>query len=100
MAVTFYNTATGEAIRLHTSDIRPGPDDEPVEFFESVSDEDLIIVQRVRVDVGPNDLPGKPRETVVCESCGERIHDGKQVEAEGRTLCKMCAGVDAYYTVI
>jgi formylmethanofuran dehydrogenase subunit E len=101
MAVTFYNAETGEAIRLHTTDARPGPDvEDKVAFFESISDDELIIAEKVRVHVKPGDLPGKPKDSVACESCGEFIHDGREVRRDGKVLCKSCAGEPVYYSKV
>jgi formylmethanofuran dehydrogenase subunit E len=48
--------------------------------------------------VPPEDLPGRPLKTAQCEACGEIIRDGREVEAEGRTLCRACAN-GPYYSV-
>jgi formylmethanofuran dehydrogenase subunit E len=101
MAATFYNVQTGEAIRIHTADIRPGDDvEDKVAFYEAIPDDTLIITQKVSVNVKPGDLPGKPKGTVVCASCGEKVHDGREVTRGGVTYCKICAGDPVYYQVI
>jgi formylmethanofuran dehydrogenase subunit E len=100
MAATFYNVQTGEAIRLHTADIRPGDDvKDKVAFYEAIPDDTLIIAQKVRVNIKPGDLPGKPTATIVCATCGEKVHDGREVTRDGTNYCKACAGDDVYYQV-
>jgi len=98
MAATFYIVKTGEAIRIHTTDARPSDDEDKVAFYENLPDSELIVCEPVDVQIGPSDLPGKPTGTVVCEVCGERVHDGREVRLGGLTQCKSCAGVDTYYT--
>jgi len=36
---------------------------------------------------------------VRCEACGEGVDYEREVRADGRTLCRGCAG-DRYYTVL
>jgi formylmethanofuran dehydrogenase subunit E len=98
MAATFYNVKTGEAIRIHTSDIRPSDDEDKVAFFEAIPDSQLIIAEPVQVHLGPGDLPGKPQGTVQCSACGEKVHDHREVIREGLPYCKACAGEAVYYS--
>ncbi|MDR2197362.1 MAG: FmdE family protein [Coriobacteriales bacterium] len=103
MAATFYHIGTGEAIRLHTADIRPSDDVvDKVAFYEAIPDSELIIVEQVEVHLRPEDLPGKPKSTVVCAICGERVHDGREVVREGKPICRACLGEPVcrpvYYT--
>jgi formylmethanofuran dehydrogenase subunit E len=105
MAATFYNVATGEAIRIHTADLRPGDDADAegkIAFYEAIPDDELIIAEPVKVHLEPGDLPGKPQATVVCAACGEKVHDGREVVRDGKTYCKPCAGEPVvkpvYYT--
>jgi formylmethanofuran dehydrogenase subunit E len=104
MAVTFFNLTTGEAIRLHTTDVRPGPevteDADKIAFFDAIPDSELIVAEKVLLHISAGDLPGKPLDTVVCEVCGENIHDGRQIVRDGRIHCKACAGEPVYYSKI
>jgi formylmethanofuran dehydrogenase subunit E len=99
MAATFLNVRTGEAIRIHTADIRPADDvTDKIAFYEAIPDDELIIAQKVKVNIGPGDLPGKPTSTVRCASCGEKVHDGREVVRDGQPYCKACAGEAVYYS--
>jgi formylmethanofuran dehydrogenase subunit E len=101
MAATFYNVKTGEALRVHTADIRPGDDvEDKVAFFEALSDDELIIAEKVEVHIGPGDLPGKPVQTYTCTACKEKVHDGREVMRDGLPYCKACAGEPVYYSKI
>ncbi|MDR1015303.1 MAG: formylmethanofuran dehydrogenase subunit E family protein [Coriobacteriales bacterium] len=99
MAATFYSVETGEAIRIHTANISPTDDvTDKVAFYEAISDDDLLIVEKVSVHLGPGDLPGKPTKTYVCTTCGEKVHDSREVMREGLPYCKACAGEPVYYS--
>ena len=39
----------------------------------------------------PEELPGKPRKTVDCVCCGEKVFDGKDIESDEGPLCRSCA---------
>src|SRR6266852_882998 len=57
---------------------------------------DLKNGHAVRVGVSPEDLPGFKGPRVVCAECGEGINFKREVVANGRTLCRACAG-ERYY---
>ena len=101
MAASFYDIASGRAIRITQ---RPGvpkaPHDkqEMLAFFAGLSDDDLCCVNEVELaDFMEYDRPGRPRKTQVCEVCGERVHDGRGVERDGHVYCRRCAGEPVYY---
>jgi formylmethanofuran dehydrogenase subunit E len=100
MAATFVDLGSGRALRLAPRPEVPhgGPDDDPVSFWSCWADEELFSVTPVTMLVPPEDLPGRPLKTAQCEACGEIIRDGREVEAEGRTLCRACAN-GPYYSV-
>ncbi len=58
--------------------------------------EELFEASWVRVRVGPEDLPGYKGPRIACEACGEGVNFGREVERDGRTLCRSCAG-ERYY---
>lgn len=67
--------------------------------YREMADEELFGVQWVRVHVGPEELPGFKAGRVVCEECGEGINFKREVEREGRVLCRACAG-ERYYEAL
>lgn len=101
MAASFCDLASGTAIRItQRRDVPHAPrdKDEMLAFFAGLSDDELFQVNEVELpDFMEYDLPGKPRKTEVCESCGERIHDGRGVVRDGHVYCKRCAGEHVYY---
>nr|WP_320132111.1 FmdE family protein [uncultured Holophaga sp.] len=103
MAATFINLETGQAVRV-TPD--PGmkkltPDPSKCEVdVATLPDEQLLKIQAVEVDLYPEDLPGKPLRTRICDACGEKVMDGRELHFEGRTLCRTCAQPSAYYRIV
>ena len=70
-----------------------------LEAYKVMDDGDLFVLKPVRVNVRPEDLPGRPRSRVICEQCGEGINDGRERRVKGRILCRHCAG-ESYYEEI
>ena len=100
-SATFMNIITDTAIRI-SREKREGPseDEDMVEFFNAISDEDMFIVRPVKVQFTPDDLPGKPlHDPIICSVCGEKVMDGRFVEMNGVSMCKACA-YGAYYEYI
>lgn len=100
MSASFYDIASGKAIRIsQNNDVPRCPKGTDIKaFFAQYSDAELFHVHEVELpDFMEYDLPGRPRVTQVCEVCGERIHDGRGVERDGRVYCKRCAGEHVYY---
>ncbi len=64
--------------------------------YREMTDAELFEAQWVRVAIGPEDLPGYKAPRVVCAECGEGISFRREVQRDGRTLCRACAG-ERYY---
>lgn len=99
MAATFINLESGKALRLaSTFGNKDGQaENSSMPDFTTAADEDLFVIQEVRVELRPEDLPGKPVRKAVCSACGEKIMDGREVAREGQTYCKPCAAGETYY---
>lgn len=105
MAATFINLKTGKAVRVVAKDKDRGkaysPDmveKEPrAEVYAIAPAEDLFDIEEVKVELRPEDLPGKPLRVVTCSSCGERIMDMREVVKDGVILCRPCADGNRYY---
>ncbi len=100
-AATFVNLETGRAVRCTVGKVfsAQGDKDDTLREIAATPDEDLVTLQPVRVNIPENDLPGSPRETAICTSCGERIADGRHVTRNGAAFCQACAD-GAYYTLL
>ncbi len=108
VAATFLNTETGEAVRVVAlEESRRLADERHPEIeskkerqfhtYREAADEELFKVERVRVQYGELDAPGRPRSRVTCARCGEGVNDGREVTGpEGEALCRPCAS-GGYY---
>ena len=67
-----------------------------LEAYKVMGEAELFTVQRVRVKLKPEDLPGRPHSRVTCQQCGEGINDRREKVVDGRVLCRNCAG-ESYY---
>ncbi|HKS95973.1 MAG TPA: FmdE family protein [Terriglobia bacterium] len=67
-----------------------------LEAYKVMADSDLFTVERVRVRLKAEDLPGSPHSRVACDQCGEGINDHRERTINGRVLCRSCAG-ESYY---
>lgn len=100
MSASFYDLASDRAIRISQRPDAPrAPKGSDLRaFFAGYGDDELFVVHEVELpDFKDLDLPGKPRATQVCEVCGERIHDSRGIERDGRVFCRRCAGERVYY---
>jgi formylmethanofuran dehydrogenase subunit E len=59
-------------------------------------EEALFAAKWVRVDLGPEELPGYKAPRAVCSACGEGINFRREVTVHGKVFCKACAG-ERYY---
>jgi formylmethanofuran dehydrogenase subunit E len=119
-AATFVNFSNGKAVRVMSRrDARDSamrfaerngwtaPGEQIREFSErekeilikaytQMPEANLILIEKVKVNVPMGELPGRPTHIVACSSCGELVYDHKEITKEGRILCKSCAS-GAYY---
>jgi formylmethanofuran dehydrogenase subunit E len=96
MAATFVNLQTGRAVRVAMREKNEDSPDEVVPL-DTVPDAALFRVTEVEVDLRPEDLPGRPLRACTCARCGENVMDGRDIVADGETLCRPCFERKAYY---
>ena len=110
MAATFVDLQTGRAVRVAAREsskeaarrLHPeieNKNQQQMLAYREMPEVDLFEFQNVRVDVGPEDLPGYKGERIVCAKCGEGINFRREVVVDGKTLCRGCAG-NQYYTTL
>ncbi|HEX3747235.1 MAG TPA: FmdE family protein [Bryobacteraceae bacterium] len=108
VAATFCDLQAGRAVRLlaresakaRARELFPEIENknrQQMHAYRQMADEELFDVQWVRVDLRPEDLPGYRAPRPECAQCGEPVSFGREVERDGRTLCRACAG-ESYYT--
>ena len=103
MAATFMNLKTKESIRVvSTEEARSlAPTYAPevsekypqqLEAYKRMPDSVLFRVQRVEVSINEFDMPGPTRRKVTCSRCAQVVRDHREVNKDGRMLCRPCAG--------
>jgi formylmethanofuran dehydrogenase subunit E len=110
VAATFVDLETERAVRVVARDEArdkakkmfpelAAPARQQLEAYRVMPEEELFRWQRVRVELRPEDLPGRPRSRVRCDECGEGVNDGRERTVGGRVLCRACAG-ESYYRAL
>lgn len=110
MAATFVNLKTDKAVRLlakeeaknKAKNYFPEIEDKykcQLEAYKVMPDEELFEWKEVKVEIPEEDMPGRPARRIKCENCGEHVQDNRDVNVEGKMLCKACAG-EAYYKLM
>jgi formylmethanofuran dehydrogenase subunit E len=107
VAATFMDLETGRAVRVAARDdardkakamfpAMADPHQAQLEAYKVMENADLFNLETVRVNLKPEDLPGRPRTRVTCEECGEGVNDGRERRLGDRVLCRSCTG-ESYY---
>jgi len=110
MAATFVNLESGKAVRVtaleesreYSKKYCPEIEDKyqrQLAAYKVMPEEELFSVQEVKVTIPECDMPGRPQRRVQCEQCSDHVQDSRDVEQDGRVLCRACAG-QRYYQVI
>jgi formylmethanofuran dehydrogenase subunit E len=110
MAATFVNLETGQALRITAREESrelskkycPEIDDkyqQQLAAYRIMTDEELFTFQKVKVNIPPEDMPGRPMKRIQCQSCGDWVQDCREVEKDGQLLCRSCAH-GAYFEII
>ncbi|MFZ3266887.1 MAG: FmdE family protein [Terriglobales bacterium] len=110
MAATFVDLETGKAVRIAAKEsskklareMHPeieNKNQQQMLAYREMKDEDLFSTQWVKVVLPPEEFPGYKADRIVCAECGEGINFHREVERDGRVLCKACAGEKYYDTI-
>jgi formylmethanofuran dehydrogenase subunit E len=108
MAATFVNLETGRAYRVlsteESRDVAPhyAPEvslkaKQQLEAYKRMPDSVLFRVQEVHVPVHDEDMPGPTRYKATCTRCGQVVRDRREVDRNGKILCRPCAD-GAYFS--
>jgi formylmethanofuran dehydrogenase subunit E len=107
MAATFVDVSTGKAIRIAAKEsskalartMHPeleSKNQQQMIAYREMAADDLFAMQWVKVEMPPEEFPGYKGERIVCAECGEGINFRRELQHEGRVLCRACAG-ERYY---
>jgi formylmethanofuran dehydrogenase subunit E len=110
MAATFLNLKTGKAVRViakeksrqKAKEYFPEIENKyeaQLETYKIMSDGELFDVMEVQVKVKPEDMPGRPLQRIKCNFCGEYVQDMREVQRNGKVLCRPCAD-SGYYEAV
>lgn len=110
MAATFVNLDSGKAVRITAlEEARETSKKYCAEIenkyarqlaaYKIMPEAELFKVEEVRLSIAEADMPGRPGRRVQCEGCGDWVQDYRDLEVDGKILCKKCAD-GRYYTLI
>jgi formylmethanofuran dehydrogenase subunit E len=101
MAATFLHTESAVAYRINVRHgaLDAGYSKETIRRILDVPDVELLAWKRVKVPMKPEDFPGRPRRTVNCVRCGEKVFDGRDVSSDKGPMCPSCAH-GSYYEIL
>lgn len=110
MAATFVNLETDKAVRITAREESrelakkyipkaEGKYKQQLEAYIIMPEEELFKIEQVAVNIPKEDLPGRPLRRVQCADCGDWVQDCREVERNGKILCKQC-DIGRYYTVL
>jgi formylmethanofuran dehydrogenase subunit E len=68
-----------------------------MQAYRELNDDQLFRLERVRVKVHPQELPGYKTDRVLCDRCGEGINFGRFEVVAGQRLCLTCAQPELCY---
>ncbi len=108
MAATYVNLKTGKAVRIlakeeardKAKNYFPDIEDKykaQLEAYKIMPDEDLFKWKDVKVDIPKQDMPGRPLQRITCAECGEYVQDMREMNIDGRLVCRSC-GEGSYYS--
>lgn len=107
MAATFVNLESGKAVRVTAREesrelaAKYCPEivnryQRQLEAYRVMPEEELFLVEEVEAIIPDCDMPGRPLRRVQCEDCGDWVQDCREVERDGRVLCRACDGARYY----
>lgn len=107
VAATFCDVQSGRAVRVvalesskqKAKEMFPDVADrnrQQMQAYREMADSDLFSHEWVRLKVEPHEMPGFKGPRIACSVCGEGINFQREVNRDGATLCRACAG-ERYY---
>jgi formylmethanofuran dehydrogenase subunit E len=109
MAATFVDVNSGRAIRIAAKESSKAlarethpelntKNQQQMLAYREIAEDDLFTTQWVKVELPPEEFPGYRSERIVCDVCDEGINFRREVNRDGKLLCRSCAG-ESYYKV-
>lgn len=109
-AATFVNLETDVAYRVISTEssrelaARYAPNEATAKEqqligYQTMPDDLLFDIQQVHVPLEDTEMPGPPRHHAICEHCGQKVRDGKEIVMNGKVYCRPCSD-RSYFTII
>lgn len=110
MAATFVNLETKKAVRITAREesrelskkyypALANKYQQQLEAYKIMPEDELFSIQDVQADIPECDMPGRPLRRIQCDECGDYVQDCREVEQDGKVICRACAG-QRYYTAL
>lgn len=110
MAATFVNLESNRAVRVTAlEEARTSADcycseiadkyQRQLAAYKIMPETELFRVEEVVITIPAEDLPGKPLSRVQCQECRDWVQDRREINANGRILCRSCATGRYYRTI-
>lgn len=107
VGATFVDSKTGDAVRIHPHAqsrqraIDAYPDERSrwhaqLIGYQTLPDDQLLVARPVTLTVDLGAIISRAGVRVSCAECGEEILNQREVECDGRVVCRACAG-GGYY---
>jgi formylmethanofuran dehydrogenase subunit E len=108
LAATFIDTLTGDSIRIKPHPQartraeewlpdKPSPWHSQLEAYQIMDEEDLFLIEPVRLTVSLEKIISQPGLRVNCSQCAEEIINEREVILDGKIFCRICAG-EGYFS--
>jgi formylmethanofuran dehydrogenase subunit E len=102
MAASFVNLDTGKAVRIVAREEsrelskKYCPEIEnkyarQLDAYRIMPQDELFTIEEVTVVIPEHDLPGRPMKRIQCAACGDWVQDCRDVEVDGKIVCRGCA---------
>lgn len=107
LAATFVDTQTGKAVRIiphpesrtraqQFCSAEPDPFQCMIAAYQVMPEEDLFLARLVALTISMEKVISQSGYRVDCELCGEEIMNQREIQKNGKNICRGCAG-EAYY---
>jgi formylmethanofuran dehydrogenase subunit E len=108
VAAVFVDVRTGYSVRVvpvldvrqRAYDYSPGESRHyfaQMQAYQVMPDEEMFTITEVQLAVCTEAIISRPGVRVNCDACGEEIMNEREIQHEGLTLCRACAGNPYYH---
>jgi formylmethanofuran dehydrogenase subunit E len=109
-AATFVNLETGIAYRIISTEksrelardyapLTSAKKDMQLIGYQNMPDQLLFDVQRVRVTLPGQEMPGPARYYATCDRCGQTVRDGRELRRGEGVICRPCSE-ESYFEIV